>query len=217
MNEPPGARLRVALTALTQAEYFRDQGQDVLIFLDNIFRYTLAGSEVSALLGRMPSAVGYQPNLGTDMGGLQERITTTKKGSITSMQAILRPCRRLDRPGGLRPRLPIWMVRSFCPVLISETGIYPAVGPSARLYVACARSAERRRRALSHCPSRPVDPAALQRASDIMRFSVWKSFRKTTNFIVSRARKLQSYLSQPFMLRKPFTGTPASMSSSKIR
>ena len=124
MNEPPGARLRVALTALTCAEYFRDQGQDVLIFIDNIFRYTLAGSEVSALLGRMPSAVGYQPNLGTDMGNLQERITTTKKGSITSMQAIYVPADDLTDPAVATAftHLDGTVVLSRS---ISELGIYP--------------------------------------------------------------------------------------------
>jgi F-type H+-transporting ATPase subunit beta len=128
MNEPPGARLRVALTAITSAEHFRDKGQDVLIFIDNIFRYTLAGAEVSALLGRMPSAVGYQPNLGTDMGTLQERITTTKKGAITSMQAIYVPADDLTDPAVATAftHLDGTVVLSRG---ISELGIYPAVDP----------------------------------------------------------------------------------------
>ncbi|MBF0320254.1 MAG: F0F1 ATP synthase subunit beta, partial [Nitrospirae bacterium] len=128
MNEPPGARLRVALTALTTSEYFREQGQDVLLFIDNIFRFTLAGAEVSALLGRMPSAVGYQPNLATDMGELQERITTTKKGSITSMQAIYVPADDLTDPAVATAftHLDATVVLSR---KISELGIYPAVDP----------------------------------------------------------------------------------------
>lgn len=206
MNEPPGARLRVALTALTQAEYFRDQGQDVLIFLDNIFRYTLAGSEVSALLGRMPSAVGYQPNLGTDMGGLQERITTTKKGSITSMQAIYVPADDLTDPAVATAftHLDGTVVLSRS---ISELGIYPAVDPL-------------------DSTSRALDPlivgeehyriarrvqTILQRykeLQDIIAILGMEELSEDDKLIVSRARKLQKYLSQPFHVAETFTGTP---------
>ena len=130
MNEPPGARLRVGLTGLTMAEYFRDvQGQDVLLFIDNIFRFVQAGSEVSALLGRMPSAVGYQPTLATEMGELQERITSTNKGSITSVQAIYVPGRRPHRPGARRRRSRTSTPPRCSRASISEKGIYPAVDP----------------------------------------------------------------------------------------
>lgn len=206
MNEPPGARLRVALTALTQAEYFRDQGQDVLIFLDNIFRYTLAGSEVSALLGRMPSAVGYQPNLGTDMGQLQERITTTKKGSITSMQAIYVPADDLTDPAVATAftHLDGTVVLSRS---ISELGIYPAVDPL-------------------DSTSRALDPlivgeehyriarrvqTILQRykeLQDIIAILGMEELSEDDKLTVSRARKLQRYLSQPFHVAETFTGTP---------
>ena len=130
MNEPPGARLRVGLTGLTMAEYFRDEeGRDVLLFIDNIFRFTQAGSEVSALLGRMPSAVGYQPNLATEMAGLQERITSTKKGSITSLQAVFVPGRRLHRPGAGDDLRPPRLDDPPRALPSTELGIYPAVDP----------------------------------------------------------------------------------------
>jgi len=206
MNEPPGARLRVALTALTQAEYFRDQGQDVLIFLDNIFRYTLAGSEVSALLGRMPSAVGYQPNLGTDMGGLQERITTTKKGSITSMQAIYVPADDLTDPAVATAftHLDGTVVLSRS---ISELGIYPAVDPldsTSRALDPLIVGAEHYRIA------RRVQ-SILQRykeLQDIIAILGMEELSEDDKLIVSRARKLQRYLSQPFHVAETFTGTP---------
>ena len=165
MNEPPGARLRVALSALTIAEYFRDtEGQDVLLFVDNIFRFVQAGSEVSALLGRIPSAVGYQPTLGTEMGALQERITSTKKGSVTSVQAIYVPADDPTDPGARRRPSPtstptsIWSARS------RRRRIYPAVDPldsTSRILAA----AHRRPGALRGRPPGAADPAALQRAS----------------------------------------------------
>jgi F-type H+-transporting ATPase subunit beta len=206
MNEPPGARLRIALTALTAAEHFRDQGQDVLIFIDNIFRYTLAGSEVSALLGRMPSAVGYQPNLGTDMGALQERITTTKKGAITSMQAIYVPADDLTDPAVATAftHLDGTVVLSR---QISELGIYPAVDPL-------------------DSTSRALDPlvigedhygvarrvqSILQRykeLQDIIAILGMEELSEDDKLTVSRARKIQRFLSQPFSVAEVFTGRP---------
>ena len=169
MNEPPGARMRVALSGLTVAEDFRDKGQDVLFFVDNIFRFTQAGSEVSALLGRIPSAVGYQPTLATDMGALQERITTTQKGSITSVQAIYVPADDLTDPAPAASfaHLDATTVLSRS---IAEKGIYPAVDPL-ELDVAHARSAHRRRGALPGRSPRAVDPAALQGAAGHHRHS----------------------------------------------
>ena len=163
MNEPPGARARVALSGLTIAEYFRDQGQDVLFFVDNIFRFTQAGSEVSALLGRIPSAVGYQPTLATDMGPLQERITTTNKGSITSVQAIYVPADDLTDPAPATSfaHLDATTVLSRA---ISEKGIYPAVDPL-EFDLAHARPADRRPGALQGRPPRPGNAAALQVAA----------------------------------------------------
>lgn len=206
MNEPPGARARVALSALTVAEYFRDEGQDVLIFIDNIFRYTLAGAEVSALLGRMPSAVGYQPNLGTDMGLLQERITTTKKGSITSMQAIYVPADDLTDPAVATAftHLDGTVVLSR---QIAELGIYPAVDPldsTSRIldpnvlgeeHYSVARSVQR----------------ILQRykeLQDIIAILGMEELSEEDKLIVARARKLQRFLSQPFHVAETFTGQP---------
>jgi len=206
MNEPPGARARVALTALTCAEYFRDEGQDVLIFIDNIFRYTLAGSELSALLGRMPSAVGYQPTLGTDMGILQERITTTKKGAITSMQAIYVPADDLTDPAVATAftHLDGTVVLSR---QISELGIYPAVDPldsTSRIldpkvigeeHYAVARSVQK----------------ILQRykeLQDIIAILGMEELSEDDKLIVSRARKIQRFLSQPFSVAEVFTGRP---------
>ena len=159
MNEPPGARARVGLTGLTVAEHFRDQGQDVLFFVDNIFRFTQAGSEVSALLGRIPSAVGYQPTLATDMGALQERITTTNKGSITSVQAIYVPADDLTDPAPATSfaHLDATTVLSRA---IAEKGIYPAVDPL-ELDLAHARSARHRRGALSDGAPRAGHSSAL--------------------------------------------------------
>lgn len=206
MNEPPGARARVALTALTCAEYFREEGQDVLIFIDNIFRYTLAGAELSALLGRMPSAVGYQPTLGTDMGILQERITTTKKGAITSMQAIYVPADDLTDPAVATAFThldgTVVLARQ-----IAELGIYPAVDPldsTSRIldptvigddHYAVARSVQ----------------MILQRykeLQDIIAILGMEELSEDDKVTVSRARKIQRFLSQPFHVAEVFTGTP---------
>jgi len=206
MNEPPGARLRVALTAITEAEYFRDEGQDVLIFIDNIFRYTLAGSEVSALLGRMPSAVGYQPNLGTDMGTLQERITTTKKGSITSMQAIYVPADDLTDPAVATAftHLDGTVVLSR---QISELGIYPAVDP----LDSSSRILDPRIIGEEHYGVARSVQMVLQRykeLQDIIAILGMEELSETDKLTVSRARKIQRFLSQPFHVAEAFTGTP---------
>ncbi len=204
MNEPPGARLRVSLTALTTAEYFRDQGQDVLIFIDNIFRYTLAGSEVSALLGRMPSAVGYQPNLGTDMGALQERITTTKKGSITSMQAIYVPADDLTDPAVATAftHLDGTVVLSR---QISELGIYPAVDP----LDSTSRALDPQVIGVEHYAVARKVQSLLQRykeLQDIIAILGMEELSEDDKITVARARKIQRYLSQPFHVAEVFTG-----------
>ena len=207
MNEPPGARMRVALTGLTMAEYFRDvAGQDVLLFIDNIFRFIQAGSEVSALLGRMPSAVGYQPTLTTDVGALQERITSTKKGSITSVQAVYVPADDLTdpAPAATFAHLDATTVLSR---QIAELGIYPAVDPL-------------------DSTSRIVDPniigeehyqvargvqEVLQRykeLQDIIAILGMEELSDEDKLTVSRARKMQRFLSQPFFVAEAFTGTP---------
>ncbi|MCL5238687.1 MAG: F0F1 ATP synthase subunit beta [Nitrospirae bacterium] len=206
MNEPPGARLRVALTALTAAEYFRDQGQDVLIFIDNIFRYTLAGSEVSALLGRMPSAVGYQPNLGTDMGSLQERITTTKKGAITSMQAIYVPADDLTDPAVATAftHLDGTVVLSR---QISELGIYPAVDP----LDSTSRALDPLVIGEEHYGVARKVQSILQRykeLQDIIAILGMEELAEDDKLTVSRARKIQRFLSQPFSVAEVFTGRP---------
>jgi F-type H+-transporting ATPase subunit beta len=206
MNEPPGARLRVSLTALTVSEYFRDQGQDVLIFIDNIFRYTLAGSEVSALLGRMPSAVGYQPNLGTDMGALQERITTTKKGSITSMQAIYVPADDLTDPAVATAftHLDGTVVLSR---QIAELGIYPAVDP----LDSTSRALDPKVIGEEHYSVARKVQSILQRykeLQDIIAILGMEELSEDDKLIVSRARKIQRFLSQPFHVAEVFTGTP---------
>jgi F-type H+-transporting ATPase subunit beta len=206
MNEPPGARLRIALTALTAAEYFRDQGQDVLIFIDNIFRYTLAGSEVSALLGRMPSAVGYQPNLGTDMGQLQERITTTKKGSITSMQAIYVPADDLTDPAVATAftHLDGTVVLSR---QIAELGIYPAVDP----LDSTSRALDPKVIGDEHYGVARKVQSILQRykeLQDIIAILGMEELSEDDKLIVARARKIQRFLSQPFHVAEVFTGTP---------
>ena len=206
MNEPPGARLRVSLTALTTAEYFREQGQDVLIFIDNIFRYTLAGSEVSALLGRMPSAVGYQPNLSTDMGQLQERITTTKKGSITSMQAIYVPADDLTDPAVATAftHLDGTVVLSR---QIAELGIYPAVDP----LDSTSRALDPRVIGDEHYAVARKVQTILQRykeLQDIIAILGMEELAEDDKLIVSRARKIQRFLSQPFHVAEVFTGTP---------
>jgi F-type H+-transporting ATPase subunit beta len=205
MTEPPGARLRVGLTALTVAEYFRDtEGKDVLLFIDNIFRFTQAGSEVSALLGRMPSAVGYQPNLATEMGELQERITSTKKGSITSVQAIYVPADDLTdpAPAAAFAHLDATTVLSRA---ISEMGIYPAVDPLASTstilsprvvgeeHYRCARDVQ----------------AVLQKykdLQDIIAILGIDELSEEDKLTVARARKIQRFLSQPFFVAQQFTG-----------
>jgi len=206
MNEPPGARLRVSLTALTVAEYFRDQGQDVLIFIDNIFRYTLAGSEVSALLGRMPSAVGYQPNLATDMGMLQERITTTKRGSITSMQAIYVPADDLTDPAVATAftHLDGTVVLSR---QIAELGIYPAVDP----LDSTSRALDPTIVGEEHYQVARSVQKILQRykeLQDIIAILGMEELSEDDKLVVARARKLQRFLSQPFHVAEAFTGTP---------
>ncbi|MBI4698078.1 MAG: F0F1 ATP synthase subunit beta [Nitrospirae bacterium] len=206
MNEPPGARARVALSALTVAEYFRDEGQDVLIFLDNIFRYTLAGAELSALLGRMPSAVGYQPTLGTDMGVLQERITSTNKGAITSMQAIYVPADDLTDPAVATAftHLDGTVVLSRA---ISELGIYPAVDPldsTSRILDPLILGEEH------YAVARKVQ-IVLQRykeLQDIIAILGMEELSEDDKLLVARARKLQRFLSQPFHVAETFTGTP---------
>jgi len=206
MNEPPGARARVALSALTTAEYFRDEGQDVLIFLDNIFRYTLAGAELSALLGRMPSAVGYQPTLGTDMGILQERITSTNKGAITSMQAIYVPADDLTDPAVATAftHLDGTVVLSR---QISELGIYPAVDPldsTSRILDPLILGEEH------YKVARDVQ-IVLQRykeLQDIIAILGMEELSEDDKILVARARKLQRFLSQPFHVAETFTGTP---------
>ena len=210
MNEPPGARARVALTGLTVAEYFRDQeGQDVLFFVDNIFRFTQAGSEVSALLGRIPSAVGYQPTLATDMGALQERITSTNKGSITSVQAIYVPADDLTDPAPAASfaHLDATTVLSR---QIAELGIYPAVDPL-------------------DSTSRVLDPAVIgeehyKTAREVQRIlQTYKSLQdiiailgmdelsEEDKLVVARARKIQRFLSQPFHVAEVFTGSPGKL------
>ncbi|OAN55245.1 F0F1 ATP synthase subunit beta [Paramagnetospirillum marisnigri] len=212
MNEPPGARARVALSGLTVAEYFRDvEGQDVLFFVDNIFRFTQAGSEVSALLGRIPSAVGYQPTLATDMGALQERITSTKKGSITSVQAIYVPADDLTDPAPATSFAHL-DATTVLNRQIAELGIYPAVDPL-------------------DSTSRVLDPRVVgtdhyQTARDVQRIlQTYKSLQdiiailgmdelsEEDKLVVSRARKIQRFLSQPFHVAEIFTGSPGKLVS----
>ncbi|NLD09025.1 MAG: F0F1 ATP synthase subunit beta [Xanthomonadaceae bacterium] len=206
MNEPPGNRLRVALSGLTMAEYFRDEGRDVLLFIDNIYRYTLAGTEVSALLGRMPSAVGYQPTLAEEMGVLQERITSTKKGSITSVQAVYVPADDLTDPSPATTfaHLDATIVLSRD---IASLGIYPAVDPL-------------------DSTSRQLDPLVIgeehynvargvqmilqryEELKDIIAILGMDELSDDDKLIVSRARKIQRFLSQPFHVAEVFTGAP---------
>ncbi|MBN2808565.1 MAG: F0F1 ATP synthase subunit beta [Deltaproteobacteria bacterium] len=207
MNEPPGARLRVGLSALTVAEYFRDEeGQDVLLFIDNIFRFTQAGSEVSALLGRMPSAVGYQPNLATEMAELQERITTTKKGSITSVQAIYVPADDLTDPAPATSfaHLDATTVLSR---QIAELGIYPAVDP----LDSTSRILDPRVLGDKHYNVAREVQLVLQRykdLQDIIAILGMDELSEEDKQLVSRARKMQRFLSQPFHVAEEFTGTP---------
>jgi F-type H+-transporting ATPase subunit beta len=207
MNEPPGARLRVGLSALTVAEYFRDmEGRDVLLFIDNIFRFAQAGSEVSALLGRMPSAVGYQPTLGTEMGNLQERITTTKKGSITSIQAIYVPADDLTDPAPATTfaHLDATTVLSR---QIAELGIYPAVDP----LESTSQILDPRALGEEHYTTARRVQAVLQRykeLQDIIAILGMDELSEEDKVIVARARKIQRFLSQPFHVAETFTGIP---------
>ena len=212
MNEPPGARARVALTGLTLAEYFRDEeGQDVLFFVDNIFRFTQAGSEVSALLGRIPSAVGYQPTLATDMGALQERITTTNKGSITSVQAIYVPADDLTDPAPATSfaHLDATTVLSR---QIAELGIYPAVDP----LDSSSRMLDPRIVGEHHYDvARQVQEVLQQYKSlqDIIAILGMDELSEEDKLIVARARKIQRFLSQPFHVAEVFTGSPGKLVS----
>lgn len=207
MNEPPGARLRVALGALTIAEYFRDEmNQDVLLFIDNIFRFVQAGSEVSALLGRMPSAVGYQPSLGTEMGELQERITSTKKGSITSVQAIYVPADDITDPAPATTftHLDATTVLSR---QIAELGIYPAVDP----LDSTSRIMDPRIIGDEHYNIARAIQKILQRykdLQDIIAILGMDELSEEDKLTVNRARKMQKFLSQPFFVAEAFTGTP---------
>jgi F-type H+-transporting ATPase subunit beta len=207
MNEPPGARQRVGLSALTMAEYFRDaQGQDVLLFIDNIFRFTQAGSEVSALLGRMPSAVGYQPNLATEMGALQERITTTKKGSITSVQAIYVPADDLTDPAPATAFLHL-DATTVLSRQIAELGIYPAVDPLA----STSRALDPQVVGQDHYEVAREVQRILQRykeLQDIIAILGMEELSAEDKQVVGRARRLQKFLSQPFFVAEVFTGTP---------
>jgi F-type H+/Na+-transporting ATPase subunit beta len=207
MNEPPGARARVGLTALTQAEYFRDQeGADTLLFIDNVFRYVLAGSEVSALLGRMPSAVGYQPTLGTEVGILQERIASTKKGSITSVQAVYVPADDLTDPGVATTfqHLDATTVLSRS---IAELGIYPAVDP----LDSTSRILDPKIVGEDHYATARSVQKILQRykdMQDIIAILGVDELSEDDKLLVARARKIQKFLSQPFFVAEAFTGQP---------
>ncbi len=206
MNEPPGARLRVGLSGLTQAEYFRDeQGRDVLLFIDNIFRFTQAGSEVSALLGRMPSAVGYQPTLGTEMGALQERITSTHKGAITSVQAIYVPADDLTDPAPATAfsHLDATTVLSR---QIAELGIYPAVDP----LDSTSRILDPRIVGEEHYQVARQVQLMLQRykdLQDIIAILGMDELSDDDKLVVNRARRISRFLSQPFFVAETFTGT----------
>jgi F-type H+-transporting ATPase subunit beta len=207
MNEPPGARLRVGLTGVTMAEYFRDeQGKDVLFFVDNIFRFTQAGSEVSALLGRMPSAVGYQPTLSTEMGALQERITTTRKGSITSVQAIYVPADDLTDPAPATAFSHL-DATTVLERSIAELGIYPAVDPLA----STSRILDPQIVGEEHYAVARTVQRVLQRykdLQDIIAILGMDELSEDDKITVSRARKIQRFLSQPFFVAEAFTGTP---------
>lgn len=206
MNEPPGVRLRVALSALSMAEYFRDQGRDVLLFIDNIFRFSMSGSEVSALLGRMPSSVGYQPTLATEMGELQERITSTKRGSITSMQAVYVPADDYSDPAPVvtftHLDATIALERS-----IVEKGIYPAVDPLA----STSRILDPNIVGEEHYNTAREVQAVLQRykdLQDIIAILGIDELSEDDKLIVSRARKIERFFSQPFFVAEQFTNIP---------
>ncbi len=209
MNEPPGARARVALSGLTVAEHFRDQGQDVLFFVDNIFRFTQAGSEVSALLGRIPSAVGYQPTLATDMGAMQERITTTTKGSITSVQAIYVPADDLTDPAPATSfaHLDATTVLSRS---IAEKGIYPAVDP----LDSTSRMLDPQVVGEEHYQVARQVQQTLQRyksLQDIIAILGMDELSEEDKLTVARARKVERFLSQPFFVAEVFTGSPGKL------
>lgn len=213
MNEPPGNRLRVALTGLTMAEYFRDEGRDVLLFIDNIYRYTLAGTEVSALLGRMPSAVGYQPTLAEEMGALQERITSTKTGSITSIQAVYVPADDLTDPSPATTfaHLDATIVLSR---QIAELGVYPAVDP----LDSTSRQLDPLVIGQDHYDVARAVQGTLQRykeLKDIIAILGMDELSEDDKLIVSRARKIQQFLSQPFYVAEVFTGSPGKYVSLK--
>ncbi|HMM45830.1 MAG TPA: F0F1 ATP synthase subunit beta [Candidatus Macondimonas sp.] len=213
MNEPPGNRLRVALTGLTMAEYFRDEGRDILFFVDNIYRYTLAGTEVSALLGRMPSAVGYQPTLAEEMGRLQERITSTKTGSITSIQAVYVPADDLTDPSPATTfaHLDATVVLSR---QIAELGIYPAVDP----LDSTSRQLDPLVVGEEHYNTARGVQNVLQRYKelrDIIAILGMDELSEEDKLIVSRARKIQRFLSQPFHVAEVFTGSPGKYVSLK--
>ena len=206
MNEPPGARLRVGLAGVTQAEYFRDQGMDVLLFVDNIYRFAMAGMEVSALLGRMPSAVGYQPTLSTEMGELQERITSTKRGSITSMQAIYVPADDYSDPGPVAVfahlDATITLERS-----IAEMGLYPAVDP----LTSTSRILDPRIVGEEHYNTAREVQRVLQRykdLSDVIAILGVEELSDEDKLTVARARKIQKFLSQPMFVAEAYTGRP---------
>ncbi|CCE22035.1 F0F1 ATP synthase subunit beta [Methylotuvimicrobium alcaliphilum] len=213
MNEPPGNRLRVALTGLTMAEFFREEGRDVLFFVDNIYRYTLAGTEVSALLGRMPSAVGYQPNLAEEMGVLQERITSTKTGSITSIQAVYVPADDLTDPSPATTfaHLDATVVLSR---QIAELGIYPAIDP----LDSTSRQLDPLVIGHEHYNVARAVQGTLQRYKelrDIIAILGMDELSEEDKLIVSRARKIQRFLSQPFFVAEVFTGSPGKYVSLK--
>ena len=205
MNEPPGARMRVALSGLTMAEYFRDkEGQDVLLFIDNIYRFTQAGSEVSALLGRMPSAVGYQPTLATEMGALQERITSTKKGSITSVQAVYVPADDLTDPAPATTFAHLDATTVLSRQIASQ-GIYPAVDP----LDSTSRILSPDVVGLEHYETARNVQKILQRYNelqDIIAIMGMDELSEEDKLTVSRARKVQRFLSQPFSVAEQFTG-----------
>ena len=206
MNEPPGARARVALSGLTVAEYFRDQGQDVLFFVDNIFRFTQAGSELSALLGRIPSAVGYQPTLATDMGAMQERITTTQKGSITSVQAIYVPADDLTDPAPATSFAHLDATTTLSRS-IAEKGIYPAVDP----LDSTSRMLDPRIVGEEHYAVARKVQSILQKyksLQDIIAILGMDELSEDDKMTVARARKIERFMSQPFSVAEVFTGSP---------
>jgi len=213
MNEPPGNRLRVALTGLTIAEHFRDEGREVLLFVDNIYRYTLAGTEVSALLGRMPSAVGYQPTLAAEMGILQERITSTRTGSITSFQAVYVPADDLTDPSPATTfaHLDATLVLSR---QVAELGIYPAVDP----LDSTSRQLDPLVVGQEHYDTARAVQGTLQRFKelrDIIAILGMDELSEEDKQIVTRARKIQRFLSQPFFVAETFTGSPGKFVSLK--